>query len=349
MPNYENMTSDELIAEYGRFKEQLDDVQRRREKQVTLHRLSAEDEAKEAAITQELQKLDRWKMRAKSKELLLLQMENIAGARQVEKLKAGSQIVDTWDLGFMIAESLQRIYSSENPTTEYHDWVYAQQRIETEMKVDGTSAEELAARDAFVGFLDDRETEMKLVMSLYANTAIHGKGYYKEQAVQQLEFMRFKLSELRRLRTRMKNAEVVEQTAEKERQLQQEKRIREIQEALTAGVITAAAAHELTKGERYMMNKAGLAARDYEDDVANQLIAVRPETKSRTEAERRVEILKRNRKSMRMMLTKMRFGQSLQEQEEEAENEALRVELPVREWQGFRASRFRNVNSRESA
>lgn len=349
MPNYENMTSDELIAEYGRFKGQLNDVQRRREKTATLHRLSAGDEAKEAAITQELQKLDRWKMRAKSKELLLLQMENIAGARQIEKLKAGSQIVDTWDLGYMLAESLQRIYSSENPTTEYHDWVYAQQRIETEMKVDGTSAEELTARDAFVSFLDDRETEMKLVMSLYANTAIHGKGYYKEQAVHQLEFMRFKLSELRRLRTRMKNAEVVEQTAQKERQLQQEKRIREVQEALAAGVITAAVAHELTKGERYMMSKAGLAARDYEDDVANQLIAVRPETKNRAEAERRVEIMKRNRKSMRMMLTKMRFGQSLQEQEEEAENEVLRVELPAREWQGFRASRFRNVSVRESA
>ncbi len=124
------------------------------------------------------------------------------------------------DISFSLAEGLQYMYSGENPQSEYHDWVNDQAEIETAVKVDGETREETIEKNNFVSFLNDRETELKLVISLFEIARSNSSGYYKDAAENRLGFLYFKLSELRRLRERTSQAKgysVEEKEQEKER------------------------------------------------------------------------------------------------------------------------------------
>lgn len=128
--------------------------------------------------------------------------------------------VDVGDISFSLAENMQQMYSGENPRSEYHDWVTNQAEIANAVKTDGETKEETAEKNNFVKFLDDRETELKLVISLFEIARANSKGYYKEAAENRLSFLYFKLSELRRLREKTqqtKGYSVEEKEKEKER------------------------------------------------------------------------------------------------------------------------------------
>ena len=120
-----------------------------------------------------------------------------------QKIKIGDKIVNSSDLDFSIAQSLEVIDAGENPTTEYFKWVTAQEKIESDINTDGTTPSEIDLRKMFIGLMDKRETEIKRVAALYSAAAFNPNSPYQKIAQERLQFTLFKLSELRRLRDRM--------------------------------------------------------------------------------------------------------------------------------------------------
>lgn len=130
-----------------------------------------------------------------------------------------NQPVSVSNISFALAETLQYLYSGESPLSEYYDWVQDQRKIEVDINTNGTTEEEILNRNNFIDFLDDRETELKLIISLYNSAERNGTGPYKELAQQRLTFLNFKLNELRRLRERTAQTKSI--SDEKENQIKQ--------------------------------------------------------------------------------------------------------------------------------
>ncbi len=113
--------------------------------------------------------------------------------------------IPVYDMDFYIAESLQSLQSGQDPEAEYYGWVDQAKVIIKDIKTDGTTLQELHARSDFVVFLDDRETELKRVISLYAGAAFNNNCSQQNAAREKLKFLTFKLSELRKIRERVQS------------------------------------------------------------------------------------------------------------------------------------------------
>ena len=226
------------------------------------------------------------------------------------------------DLSYVLAESLQHLYSSEDPKAEYYDWVETQRKIEVDIYSNGTTEDEIKARNSFIGFLDDRETELKLIISLYATAERNGTGYYKEMAQNKLSFLHFKLSELRRLRDRTQ--------ATKSRSDEQERAEREMAQTATrvVGGIALASA-----GEQYIRNQE--IGNEFDSAIEGVMTSYRPVTHSIDGVFRKQEDLLKNR---RKFFEGLRMGKS-------AEQQALdeRRELLVRRAKSFSLSRYNQL------
>lgn len=277
----------------------------------------------------------------------LNKVANAYGASEkLEEIKQTAKIqgveINTFELDFLIAESLQKIDAGEDPRAEYYDWVEAQQRIENEINSDGTTQEEVDARNGFIDFLGDRETEMRRIIALYAGAAVYGNGPLKEQALERLAFMNFKLSELRRLRVKMQATKDRADSREKLEQIQEEKQAR----ILTAGAMMLA--HE-TMANRYLRIKAGVDSREFEQGIGEEFVRFRPVTETREAAESKIASIRQNGMKTAALLTAMRMGKS----REEAEEEMAAAGMPpkTRSLSGFRMARYRRIyeNSRQTA
>ena len=121
------------------------------------------------------------------------------------KVNVNNHVMDAFDLDYMIAENLQQLYSSEDPKAEYYDWIKEQKQIEIDINTNGTTEEEVVERNTFIGFLNDRETEIKRIITLYSGAAFNPNSAQQRAAQEKLKFLTFKLSELRRLRERTEN------------------------------------------------------------------------------------------------------------------------------------------------
>lgn len=121
------------------------------------------------------------------------------------KIKIGEKVVNAHDLDYSIAESLEVQDASRDPVTEYHDWIQIQAAIENNINSSGTTLTEIQQRDFFIGFMDMRETEIKRIATLYSAAALNPNSPMQAIAQEKLKFTLFKLSELRRLRDRMKS------------------------------------------------------------------------------------------------------------------------------------------------
>ncbi|MBQ9235914.1 MAG: hypothetical protein IJ184_05560 [Alphaproteobacteria bacterium] len=122
-----------------------------------------------------------------------------------QPVQVNEQNFKVYDMDYMLAQNLQTLQSGQSPQAEYYDWVNTAERIETDMKVDGTTLPELHAKHDFLSMLDDRETEMKRVISLYTGAAFNPNCEQQSEAQNNLKFLVFKLNELRRLRERVQN------------------------------------------------------------------------------------------------------------------------------------------------
>lgn len=266
-------------------------------------------------------------------------------AEKMEQIKQSAKIqgveINTFELDFLIADSLQKMDAGEDPRAEYYDWVEAQQKIENEINSDGTTQEEVNARNGFIDFLGDRETEMRRIIALYAGAAVYGNGPLKEQALERLAFLNFKLSELRRLRVKMQATKDRADSQEKLDRIQEEKQER----ILTAGAMMFA--HE-SLSNRYLRIKAGVDSREFEQGVGEEFVRFRPVTETRAAAESKIETTRENGKKTAIILMAMRMGKSREEAEREA---AAQQEPKVRTLNGFRMARYRSIyeNSRRPA
>ncbi len=109
------------------------------------------------------------------------------------------------DMDFMLAENLQMLCASQDPLAEYHDWVATEDKIETAVTTDGTTFGEWKERNDFISFMDERETELKRIISLYSGAAFNPLCREQAAAQAKLKELTFKLKELRRLRERAQN------------------------------------------------------------------------------------------------------------------------------------------------
>lgn len=264
-----------------------------------------------------------------------------------------NQEVSVSDISYVLAESLQHLYSSEDPRAEYYDWVQMQRKIEVDIYSNGTTDDEIQARNEddkiqarndFIGFMDDRETELKLIIMLYQSAERNSTGYYKELAQNKLSFLNFKLSELRRLRDRTQ--------ATKSKSNEQEKREQELTkeaQRMAGNLAMAAAAEELEQTRQsYLQNqKDGEEFDMVTGGVLTKYSPVyRPEALSVNEVMRKKERLENNRRKMVDQITAMRMGLSKEEQERQAVRQPL-----VRRFSGFNRGEYARLEkeSREIA
>ncbi len=113
-----------------------------------------------------------------------------------EKLKDGDQVID---LSFILAHSLQMLYSETDPVQEYHAWIDDAHKVIANMN-DGTITQgDLDAKIEFLDNLDQRENEIKAVMSIYRGSSFEG-------AKKQLEFLQYKWQRLMELRSLVKSS-----------------------------------------------------------------------------------------------------------------------------------------------
>lgn len=222
------------------------------------------------------------------------------------QVSVNGQPIETFDLDYLIAESLQHLYASEDPRAEYHDWIETQKKIEVDLNTDGATEDEVAARNAFIGFLDDRETEIKRVMFLYAGAAFNSNSRQQAAAQEKLKFLVFKLSELRRLRERTQNTK--SHADSKEYFERQEHRRQQEAIAVTTGL---AAAEMLSLGEQRLKQKANTQA--LERGIGESFVRLKPETRTREEAEEKINTTLQNALNTRAMFEAMRNGISKEE------------------------------------
>ena len=269
----------------------------------------------------------------------------------VSKVKIGENTIDAFDLDFLIAESLQNLYSSEDPRAEYYDWIERQQQIEININTQGTTEEEIVERNTFISFLDDRETEIKRIISLYSGAALNPHCRQQTEAQEKLKFLTFKLSELRRLRERTQATK--SHADSKEYFDEQERRERTAAVRTTAALAGVALTDEmLSLGERRLLKDKDSSL--LEHGIGESFVNLRPNTTTKEEAITKINTAKLNREQMIAMFTAMRNGISKEEwlrrqnQQDQPQQQSSLRQYP-RNLRGFRVSDFREYSNSSSS
>ena len=261
------------------------------------------------------------------------------------KVLVNSQPMYVFDLDFALAENLQQLYASEDPIAEYYHWVETQKKIEIDINTDGTTEDEIVARNSFISFLDDRETEMKRVMLLYAGTAFNSNSRQQSIAQEKLKFLNFKMSELRRLRERTQQtkskADDQQYFEEKERRYQQ------TATNITTGLV---AAEMLSLGNHRLQQN--ISSNLLEHGIGESFVRLRPETTTLEQAQEKISIAKQNREQMLDMFEAMRNGMSKDDWLKTKQNSMMtshNIKRQVQIHRHFRTSDFHEYTNNMSA
>ena len=335
-------TEENALRDYENSETEYARAWEERERNNTYSGLDEEQIQKDLSVRALLEHEPKKKLLNNAEAFLAAQKERIEerGLAKVEgnKVRIGNEEVPVFDLNCMLADSLQKLYAGEDPKAEYYDWVNSQRTIEADYHVNGVSDEELSAGRGFAAFLDDRETEMKLVMSLYMSAAIHGKGYYKERAQEQLYFMRFKLRELRRIRTAIQEAN---RSAQLQNQAEKEREEQRLQKQ--------------AEHAAYMMIRAGVYAYELEGRFAERVDAIRPGAINAGDARERLAQIRERRLNIRDLISKgYRMGKSKEALEAEHSEKTSDKDLYAehlrergRQIRGFREDEYLRLNGRQ--
>ena len=89
------------------------------EQEYTMNSLTEEQREKERLVKEKIREIPQ----EKRTEKLEQKVQELIESANVTKRDIDGITVSTYDLMFILADSLQRLYSGENKTTEYHDWV----------------------------------------------------------------------------------------------------------------------------------------------------------------------------------------------------------------------------------
>lgn len=264
------------------------------------------------------------------------------------KVKIGEQTVEVFDLDFLIAESLQHLYSSEDPKAEYYDWIERQRQIEVAINTGGTTEDEIAQRNTFISFLDDRETEIKRIILLYSGAAFNPNCRQQTEAQEKLKFLTFKLSELRRLRERTQATK--SQADDKEYFAQKEKQERQAAINATMAISGVALASEMMSlGERRLLKENGTL--NFEHGIGESFVNFRPETTNKEQALSKINTAELNRKQMADMFMAMRNGLSKDEwlkQKAQTSSNTSPINTPKSRLRGFNVHDFMEYSNNRS-
>lgn len=114
-----------------------------------------------------------------------------------DKIKVGGKEISIDQLAFDVANTLQALESETSPEEEYFSWIYEAKEVITEMNTGGIEPDEIAHREKFLGDLDQREMDMRVIMALYAKSN-------SPEAKAKLAFMQVKLAKLMEIRSAIK-------------------------------------------------------------------------------------------------------------------------------------------------
>lgn len=216
-------------------------------------------------------------------------------------------MTDTLD--FMVANTAQQMDAGIDKVTEYHDWVKTEEQIVTEINTDGVEQHELDAKNDFLKMFDQREMDMRVCISLYSSVVNNPKcdPHLKEKANENLLLLRWKIKELRRLRSDLlARTEGKTKTNEQiAREKEREARVDFTAKALSMGM-TYAALHRNMQDSKY------------ENGIFDNIVDLRPPSTNVMEASNRVESFKERKKRLCMLIRKQR-GLPVEENEDENE------------------------------
>ncbi len=257
------------------------------------------------------------------------------------KVKIGNNVIKSVDLGFIIASSLQQLDAEQDPLSEYYDWCSKQQKIEVDINTGGTTENEIAERNAFLGFLDNRETEIKRIVQLYAGSAFNTNSIYHEVAQEKLKFLVFKLNELRRLRERMA---ATKSHADKEKETNNTENQNSLNITSNAFAVTGAVAI----GEQLLNQNANYLP---EIGIGESFLEMRPNTNSPKEAKEKIRSAKERYEQTISMLAAMRNGMSKDEwlrSQNENRNSSIESQIRsrinmIRGWETSRYNEYSNA------
>ncbi len=133
------------------------------------------------------------------KEALASQLE----VKSDGKVKIGDREITVGELDFIVANSIQTITSETDPKNEYFTWIEDGIDIIKDMSTDGVTKEELERRNEFLTDLDQRETEVKMCISLYQRAAM-GTGHLADTAKEKIAFLQKKWAKLMEIRSAVK-------------------------------------------------------------------------------------------------------------------------------------------------
>lgn len=144
---------------------------------------------------------------AKEKETVVRQlMDRVNGKIGPDKeLQASDLELDI--LSFSYAESMQSIDSETTPENEYFRWIDDAQDIIKEMNREDIRPEAIEEREDFLKNMDQRESEMRVYMALYASCN-------SPAAKERLAFLQIKLAKLMELRSAVKASTKSKEEAE---------------------------------------------------------------------------------------------------------------------------------------
>ncbi len=229
---------------------------------------SKEEEKKIKLVERGLERAQPNLPQREKEQAVKLLMERVNGKIGPNKeLQASDLEVDS--LAFMVAESMRAIDVETTPMNEYFRWIEDAQDIIKDMNRDEIQPETIDEREDFLKNMDQRESEMRVYMALYASCN-------SDLAKQRLAECQIKLAKLMELRSAVKastkskeEAEYKIKVKEEEKKLAEEYRAsleyrrtheddtswfteREYQASLMMAqmVIAMAAAQELSEAEK---------------------------------------------------------------------------------------------------
>ena len=115
-----------------------------------------------------------------------------------EKVQVNGKEVSVEDISFIIAQSLQLLYSETDPMQEYHEWITDCGVVMQHLTDGEVTEQDLDEKFGFLNFLEQREAELKAVMSIYRSSTFEG-------AKKQLAFLEYKWQRLMELKEVLKN------------------------------------------------------------------------------------------------------------------------------------------------
>lgn len=121
------------------------------------------------------------------------------------------------DFAFMVADSLQTIGNELNPKNEYFNWMEDTHDIIRDMNDGNITDADIDRREGFLEHLTERESEMRVYMSLYAASK-------SPQAQERLEFLQMKLARLQQLRSAILASTKSKEEAEADRKAKEEEK-----------------------------------------------------------------------------------------------------------------------------